>query len=405
MRFLRTISTRHLLAIITGLVIAIAGGTAIAVAAAGNGPVPRPEPLADAVHTALTAPTVPGISARISFTNNLIDASDIQGSDPLLQGASGRLWFSSATHKLRIELQSDNGDAQLVVNGRSFWVYDPTSTTAYEGTLPAQERPASKRHHAGAETIPSVAQIQSDLNKLMRHINLSGAMPSDVAGQPTYTVRASAKRGGGLLGGVQLAWDAARGVPLRFAVYASGDPSPVLELKATHISFGSVPASDFAISPPSGAKVVKVAVPGSGATARHAGRRASHRAETSGAAAVSRKVPFGLAAPKSLSGLRRESVTLLDWAAHPAALVTYGRGLGGIAVIEQRASTARSVPGGDSADQGQGLSLPTVSINGSTAQELGTELGTVLTFTRGQVAYTVLGSVTPAAAQAAARAL
>ena len=38
-------------------------------------------------------------------------------------------------------------------------------------------------------------------------------------------------------------------------------------------------------------------------------------------------------------------------------------------------------------------------------RELDTALGTVLTFTRGNVAYTVLGSVPAAAAEAAARAL
>ena len=41
MKLLRTISTQRLLAIIAGLVIAVAGGTAIAFAAAGNRPVPR----------------------------------------------------------------------------------------------------------------------------------------------------------------------------------------------------------------------------------------------------------------------------------------------------------------------------------------------------------------------------
>jgi len=56
MKFLRTVSTGRLLAMIAGLVIAIAAGTAIAVAAAGPGPVPPAEPLATAVHGALTAP-------------------------------------------------------------------------------------------------------------------------------------------------------------------------------------------------------------------------------------------------------------------------------------------------------------------------------------------------------------
>ena len=41
MKLLRTISTQRLLAIIAGLVIAVAGGTAIAFAAAGNGPTRR----------------------------------------------------------------------------------------------------------------------------------------------------------------------------------------------------------------------------------------------------------------------------------------------------------------------------------------------------------------------------
>ena len=52
MKFLRTVSTQRLLAIIAGLVIAVAGGTAIAFAAAGNGPVPPRESLAQALHQA-----------------------------------------------------------------------------------------------------------------------------------------------------------------------------------------------------------------------------------------------------------------------------------------------------------------------------------------------------------------
>ena len=53
----------------------------------------------------------------------------------MLTGASGRLWV--AKDHLRLELQSTNGDAQIVVNGRSFWVSLPAAQTVYEGTLPA----------------------------------------------------------------------------------------------------------------------------------------------------------------------------------------------------------------------------------------------------------------------------
>lgn len=390
MKFLRTISTQRLLALIAGVVVAIAGGTAIAVAATSGGPVPRHEPLAKAVRGALTAPSVQGVSARITFTNNLINASDFQGTtDPILQGASGRLWYSTRTGQLRIELQSDNGDGQVVVNGNRFWVYDPASNTAYEGTLPMTH--AHKAAHQKREKLLSVAQIQSDLNKLAKHLDLSGAIPGDIAGQPSYTLRVSPKHDGGLLGNVQLAWDAVNGVPLRFAIYANGDSTPVLELTASDISFGAVSSSVFAISPPAGAKIVKVVAP-SGHQRRHA-RRISKRS-----------LGFSLAAPKTLVGLHRHSVTLLDWSGSPAALVTYGQNLGGIAVVEQSARSAGKLNAG-SASGDHGLSLPTVSIDGASGQELATALGTMVRFTQGSVTYTVLGSVPPAAAEAAARAL
>jgi outer membrane lipoprotein-sorting protein len=396
-KFLRTASTRRLLATIGGVIALIAAGTAIAVAASGPGPVPPHRALAPAIHQALAAPQVKGISARITFTNHLIDSSDLQGSDPILSGATGRLWL--ADHRLRLELQSDNGDAQVVVNNRSFWAYDPTSKTVYEGSLPADRSSTQK-----TEPIPSVAQIQTRLSRLAQHLNLSGAIPGDVAGQAAYTVRVSPKHDGGLLGAGEVAWDAVRGVPLKIAVFARNESSPVLELKATDISYGNVPASDFNVSPPSGAKVVKVASPARQASAAKPHRGAKRHAEVTGARAVAAKLPFTLAAPKSLVGLTRRSVTLLDWGGTPAALVSYGQNLGGVAVIEQVEKPGQTPQANQGGDQ-RGLNLPTVSINGATGQELDTALGTVIHFTRGGVAYTVIGSVPPAAAEAAARAL
>ena len=50
-----------------------------------------------------------------------------------------------------------------------------------------------------------------------------------------------------------------------------------------------------------------------------------------------------------------------------------------------------------------GLTLPTVNIDGATGSELATSLGTLLLFQKGDVSYTVLGSVPPSAAENAAR--
>jgi outer membrane lipoprotein-sorting protein len=405
-RFLRTASTRRLVATICGVIVAIALGTAIAVAAAGSGPVPRKTSLARAVHRALAAPAVQGISGRISFTNHLIDASDFQGNvDPILSGASGRFWLSK--DHLRLELQSDNGDAQVIVNDGSFWISDPASNTVYEGTLPSHGK--QKDSAKGQDAIPSVAEIQRDINRLAQHLNLSTAIPGDVAGQAAYTVKISPKHDGGLLGNVQLAWDAVRGVPLRIGIYAQGQSSPVLQLKVTDISYGPVSGSVFSIKAPTGDKVVRIAQPAGNTnpTAPPAGKARSRtaQAQVSGVDAVAGHVPFKLAAPSSLDGLKRRSATLLDWGGTPAALVTYGENLGGVAVVEQEANASNASQSPNSSGGQGGLSLPTVSINGATAQELATPLGTVLRFTRDGVAYTVIGSVPPTAAELAARAL
>jgi outer membrane lipoprotein-sorting protein len=412
MSFLRTVSTRRLLAMMAGLIAAAAAGTAIALAAAGPGPEPPPSSLARAAHRALAVPSVSGISARISFTNHLINSSDIQGpqgSDPILAGATGRLWLSS-DHRLRLELQSDNGDAQILVNNGSFWISDPSSNTVYEGTMGGSADKAKAK--AKSDAIPTVAQIQSDLNHVMAHTDLSGAIPSDVAHRAAYTVRVSPKHDGGLLGSAELAWDASRGVPLRIAIYARSDRSPVLELKATHISYGPVAASVFAISPPSGSKVVKISTPpgnGSGAAAdRSAQTKVRNRkahADVTGVSAVARHLRFKLLAPSNLVGLPRRDVSLLDWGGTPAALVSYGQNLGGIAVIEQTASSTSASQSKGAGQDSRGLSLPTVSIEGATGQELDTALGTMVRFTRRGVTYTVVGSVPAAAADAAARQL
>jgi outer membrane lipoprotein-sorting protein len=386
------------------VVAAIVIGAAVAVAATSGGPVPKRQSLSGAIHQALKAPAVSGITARVSFTDNLIDGSQIQGSDPLLNGGTGRLWMSSAGHELRLEVQGQNGDAQVVVRGRSFWMYDPTSRTAYEGTLPAQSASSGAHRAKSHEGIPSVAQIQAGLNRIMRQTQVSRAIPGDVAGRPAYTVHISPKQSGGLLGGVELAWDAVRGVPLRFEVLARGDSTPVLELTATDISFAKVPSSTFAISPPTGAKVVHINL---GGAAHHSKSQTKHH-QVTGVAAVARALPFKLMAPSTAAGLHRRTVALLHGGSHPAAIVTYGQGLGAVAVVEQ-VSSGRSASGfgglSSGGSDGQGLSVPTVSIDGTTGQELDTALGTVIRFTRDHVGYTVLGSVHPAVARAVARGL
>jgi outer membrane lipoprotein-sorting protein len=391
--FLRTISTPRLAALCASVAAVAAGGTAIAVAG-GSDPVPPPKPLASAVHDGLTAPEVQGITARVKFTNHLIDSSGIHGGSPLLSGATGRLWLSPG-HALRLELQSEgSSDSQLVVDKSGFWVYDGSANTVYKGKLP---RERGRRHAERSHKVPSVARIQRGLNRARGHkLDISGPVPGNIAGQPAYTVRVGPGRPGGLLGAVELAWDAARGLPLRVAVYARGNSDPVLELVATDVQYGPVPASDFAISPPADAKVVDVA------PRRGAQRGQRGHARKLGGLRAAKKLPFTVSAPGTLAGRKRSAVRVLQFKHSRAALIRYGRGLDAILVVEKRARPEK--PQQRSGHHGQ-LELPTVNVNGATAKVIDTPLGSVVSFERGGVSYTVLGSVRASVAESAARGL
>jgi outer membrane lipoprotein-sorting protein len=391
--FLRRISTRRLLALAAAVAALAASTTAIAIAATGGGPTPPPKPLANAIHDALAAPPIEGVSARVHFTDNLIGESVLEGSDPLLGGATGRLWASPDGH-LRLELQADvskssAGDFQVLLDEKSFTVYEPSTETVYRGSLPQHNDSAGE----GQDEPPSLARVQSGIEEAMTHATLSGATPSDVAGRAAYMVRVSPKENGGLVGGAELAWDAANGTPLRAAVYARGESSPVLELEATEISFGPVPASTFEVTPPPGAKTVDLNPVESN------GDESGETAPVTGLEAVQRQTSFPLSAPASLADMERGQVRLVSSGNDAGALVTYGEGLGGIAVLELPAKQEAAGEGDEA-----GLQLPSVTIDGATkGEEFETPLGTAIRFRREGVEYTVAGSVTPAVAREAAQ--
>jgi outer membrane lipoprotein-sorting protein len=401
-QFLRRISTKQLALLCAAVLAVIGGGTALAVAASSGGPVPAKQPLANAVHEAATAPQQDGVTATFTYTNHLIDGVDIRGANPLLSGGDGRIW-ASKDGRFRLELKAagNTPDSQIVSDGKTFWIFDGSSNTVYRGTVPQHgaEKPGAKKTN---ETPPTVAQIQQNINKLLQHLTLSDPpQPGTTAGQPSYTVSASPKQHSGLLGQVQLAWDAIHGAPLRAAIYAKGASSPVLELTVNSISYGAPDSSAFNISPPAGAKSQNIASKTGGKQGPEKADPKAKKHEAAGLAAVQKQVGFQLAAPATLGGKQRTGVKPLG---KDGAVVTYGQGLDGIAVIQQKATASGKGAAGPGGPLGR-AELPTVQVNGISAQELSTPLGTVLKFQRGGVNYTVLASAPKAVVEAAARGL
>ncbi|HWB21877.1 MAG TPA: hypothetical protein VG652_03205 [Gaiellaceae bacterium] len=391
MNVFRRLSSRGL-AVLLGAIATFGVVAAVATVAAlgGGGTTPPAEPLAQAIHDGLSAAPVQGVTARVTFTNNLLGSSALgslaAGSgSPLLSGASGRIWLTNDGH-LRLELQSGSGDAQIVSDGKTLTVYDASSNTAYELALPAQGPDSTTpADHA----VPGLSEIDTALTQLESFATVSDAVPGSTAGQPSYTVSVSPKANGGLVSSAELGWDAATGVPLHAAIYAKGDTTPVLDLTVTDISYGPVASSDVNVTPPPGAKIETLSLPTAGTE--------KSGTPVTGLAAVAAAVPFTLAAPDTLDGLARNEVRLTGSGADAGALVTYGEGLSTIAVLEH-APAAK--------DASSPLSmLPSVTINGATGHELVTALGTIVHVTSGGVAYTIAGSVTQSDAESAARAL
>jgi outer membrane lipoprotein-sorting protein len=351
------------LLLLTGLVV-LAGISATAIALAlGSGSKPPQRPLAEAIHDALTGPAVEGVSASVKLTNHLIEGASLasgssQGSEaassPLLAGASGRLWIAK-DGRARLELQAEKGDTQVIYDGSTLTVYDAASNTLYRYKPPASEAPSAPATHS--HEAPSVARIEEAIAHIDKHAMLSPATPDNVAGAPAYTVRVSPKQSGSLLGGAELSFDAANGAPLRAAIYSTTSSSPVIELAATEVSFGPVSDSVFAFAPPANAKIEEIAP-------SDREMRTSHR----------------------------------DSAEKPR-LTTHGEGPAAIAVLESK------VPAGKQGSSAGLDALPKVTIDGVSASELRTALGTLLTFERSGVRYVLAGSDTPAAIEALARGL
>jgi outer membrane lipoprotein-sorting protein len=384
------------LLLLCGLVVAIGASLTALAFALGTGPTPPPKPLADAVHDALTGASgdqIQGVSANIQLTDHLLEgaslATDRPGSassngatgqllsSPLLTGATGRLWISKEG-RVRLELQSEKGDTEIYYDGHTLSMYDAASNTLYRYTPPAHEASAgnnsSGQAHNGRQAgrdwetvatardyqIPTVAKIEEAISHLSRHANVSGATPTDIAGQAAYTVRVTPKESGSLLGGAEFSWDATNGVPLRAAIYSSTSSSPALELAATSISYGSIEASVFEFAPPANAKVEEVTLP--------------HK--------------HGSEAGQPTQEGERPRVT------------AEGHGLTTVAVLESKAKT-----GDKSAEATLPEGLQKVKINGVEASELPTELGTLLSFERSGVRYLLAGAVGPAAVEAVAKGL
>ena len=203
MRRLRTASLPRLLAIVAVLV-AVVAGAGIAQAALTGAQKPAPKALDQAVLDAVNAPPVQGVTRP--------DRVHQQPPPQRLAPPRHRLPHPDGRHRapvagqrraLRLELQSTNGDAQIVSDGKKFLFYDATSKTAFTGTLPQDDasKPATPDKPA---TLAGVAegsrQARRDVAALRRHADHDRQPPQLHRPHRPQGRRRAARRGRARLG-------------------------------------------------------------------------------------------------------------------------------------------------------------------------------------------------------------
>jgi len=246
------------LLLLCGLVVAVGISATALASALGSAPTPAPKPLAAAVHDALAAPPVEGFSADVRLTDRLIEGANLASggngeasqlsSSPLLSGASGRVWIAK-DGRVRLELRAEKGDTEIYYDGHTATLFDASTNTLYRYVVPSEGASPQPEAPGEQHEVPSLAKIEEAISHLEQHANVSGATPSDVAGQPTYTVRVSPNERGSLIGGAELSWDANNGVPLRAAVYSSTSSSPRKSCTSMRASSRSASAGSGAGAP------------------------------------------------------------------------------------------------------------------------------------------------------------
>ena len=166
------------------------------------------------------------------------------------------------------------------------------------------ERAAGERAGAVARPHPGRADAPRP-----RTATLSGAQPEQRR-RPARLHRARSRRAttAGCSAAPRLAWDAEHGVPLRAAVYASGNGDPVLELRGDRhlVRPGGRRRPRRCPSPRARRSSTSARRPAARARRREGGQ------PVTGLDAVQAKVPFKIVAPDTLVGLPRQEVRLVD---------------------------------------------------------------------------------------------
>jgi outer membrane lipoprotein-sorting protein len=165
-----------------------------------------------------------------------------------------KVWYGGPT-RFRVAMPVPLGETDLRRAGRDVWLWTSKTSQATHYVLPAAaaNRPQVPAH---APSVPTPQQLAKQiLAAVGKTTTVKLQQNVTVAGQPAYQLTLAPKDSRSLIGQITIAVDADNSMPLQVQVFARGASSPAFQLGFTSISFGMPAASNFAFTPPPGAKV------------------------------------------------------------------------------------------------------------------------------------------------------
>jgi hypothetical protein len=283
-------------AVPTGAVAAVAvvaAGTAITSAASTSPSLPQrtaAQLIADVAATKTWPQALSGTIAT-SAALGLPSLPDVGGPErspafspaSLLSGShTYQVWYGGPG-RLRIAAPVPLGETDLRVSPAGAWLWDSQASTAthylpaagQDGSAPVAPPGHSKQSVASTASL-SAAWVTSDpagppapqeiarqfLAAVGPTTTVSVADNVTVAGRASYQLVLAPKSSQSLIGRLAIAVDADTHLPLRVQVFARGAGSPAFSEGFTDLSFARPDASNFTFTPPPGAKVRTVRLPG-----------------------------------------------------------------------------------------------------------------------------------------------
>jgi outer membrane lipoprotein-sorting protein len=184
------------------------------------------------------------------------------------QGGADFSSLISGTHTLRVAyagpdkskvaLLGDLSESSVIRDGSQVWTWSSRDNAVTHATIDASDRKTtSDKAPTDAPKTPQEAATRF-LAAVGPTTDVSVATDTTVAGRPAYELVLRPKQNGSLLSSVRIAVDGTEHVALRVQVFAGDRAEPVAAIGFTEVDFTTPPASEFAFTPPKGAKVTEV---------------------------------------------------------------------------------------------------------------------------------------------------